>query len=176
MTEIKKHCDTCRHSYDRQDRNPDGSGNKIWIQPTILPHTQNKCYWRTGTRAIAAFGNPSQRKEQIMKNNYSIVQRNALVEDHLWCINSFMEKNRKLVKATGMEHDDVFQQLALRLIKAVAGYDPDKGALQQHIFAQFKYELLDCKAARRICGMTHVPGAVSRDHILSLENLCAHLL
>ncbi len=77
-----------------------------------------------------------------MKNNYSIVQRNALVEDHLWCINSFMEKNRKLVKATGMEHDDVFQQLALRLIKAVAGYDPDKGALQQHIFAQFKYELL----------------------------------
>ncbi len=109
-----------------------------------------------------------------MKNNYSIVQRNALVEDHLWCINSFMEKNRKLVKATGMEHDDVFQQLALRLIKAVAGYDPDKGALQQHIFAQFKYELLDCKAARRICGMTHVPGAVSRDHILSLENLCDH--
>lgn len=109
-----------------------------------------------------------------MKNNYSIVQRNALVEDHLWCINSFMEKNRKLVKATGMEHDDVFQQLALRLIMAVAGYDPDKGALQQHIFAQFKYELLDCKAARRICGMTHVPGAVSRDHILSLENLCDH--
>lgn len=109
-----------------------------------------------------------------MKNNYSIVQRNALVEDHLWCINSFMEKNRKLVKATGMEHDDVFQQLALRLIKAVAGYDPDKGALQQHIFAQFKYELLDCKAARRICGMTHVPGAVSRGHILSLENLCDH--
>ena len=68
-----------------------------------------------------------------MKNNYSIVQRNALVEDHLWCINSFMEKNRKLVKATGMEHDDVFQQLALRLIKAVAGYDPDKGALQPHL-------------------------------------------
>lgn len=144
------------------------------IQLTILPHTQNKCYWRTGTRAIAAFGNSNQRKEQIMKNNYSIVQRNALVEDHLWCINSFMEKNRKLVKATGMEHDDVFQQLALRLIKAVAGYDPDKGALQQHIFAQFKYELLDCKAAHRICGMTHVPGAVSRDHILSLENLCDH--
>ena len=128
------------------------------IQPTILPH-------------IAAFGNPSQRKEQIMKNNYSIVQRNALVEDHLWCINSFMEKNRKLVKATGMEHDDVFQQLALRLIKAVAGYDPDKGALQQHIFAQFKYELLDCKAAYRLCGITDAPKKFRKGNIISLDSI-----
>ena len=106
-----------------------------------------------------------------MKNNYFIVQRNALVEDHLWCINSFMEKNRKLVKATGMEHDDVFQQLALRLIKAVAGYDPDKGALQQHIFAQFKYELLDCKAAYRLCGMTGAPKEFRKSHIVSLDAL-----
>lgn len=104
-----------------------------------------------------------------MKNNYSIVQRNALVEDHLWCINSFMEKNRKLVKATGMEHDDVFQQLALRLIKAVAGYDPDKGNLQQHIFAQLKYELLNCKAAFRLCGMTGAPRGFQKSDIISLD-------
>ena len=106
-----------------------------------------------------------------MKNNYSIVQRNALVEDHLWCINSFMEKNRKLVKATGMEHDDVFQQLALRLIKAVAGYDPDKGALQQRIFAQFKYELLDCKAAYRLCGITDAPKKFRKGNIISLDSI-----
>lgn len=109
-----------------------------------------------------------------MKNNYSITQRNAIVEGHLWCIDSFMEKNRKLVKATGMESEDVSQQLALRLIKAVAGYDPDKGNLQQHIFAQFKYELLDCKAACRICGMTNVPRAVRKNHILSFESLIDH--
>ena len=99
-----------------------------------------------------------------MKNNYSIVQRNALVEDHLWCINSFMEKNRKLVKATGMEHDDVFQQLALRLIKAVAGYDPDKGAL-------LKYELLNCKSAYRLCGITDAPKEFRKGNIISLDSI-----
>ena len=93
-----------------------------------------------------------------MKNNYSIVQRNALVEDHLWCINSFMEKNRKLVKATGMEHDDVFQQLALRLIKAVAGY-------------QFKYELLNCKSAYRLCGITDAPKEFRKGNIISLDSI-----
>ena len=83
-----------------------------------------------------------------MKNNYSIVQRNALVEDHLWCI-----------------------KLALRLIKAVAGYDPDKGALQQHIFAQFKYELLDCKAAYRLCGITDAPKKFRKGNIISLDSI-----
>lgn len=31
------------------------------------------------------------------------------------------------------EYDDVYQQLALRLIRAVAGFDPQKGILQQHM-------------------------------------------
>lgn len=92
-----------------------------------------------------------------MKNNYSIAQRNAIVEDHLWCIDSIIQKNRPLMRAARLEYDDVYQQLAIRLIKAVAGYDPDKGNLQQHIFAQLKYELLNCKAAFRLCGMTGAP-------------------
>ena len=66
-----------------------------------------------------------------MKNNYSIAQRNAIVEDHLWCIDSIIQKNRPLMRAARLEYDDVYQQLAIRLIKAVAGYDPDKGNLQQ---------------------------------------------
>ena len=99
-----------------------------------------------------------------MKNNYSIAQRNAIVEDHLWCIDSIIQKNRPLMRAARLEYDDVYQQLAIRLIKAVAGYDPDKGNLQQHIFAQLKYEFLNCKAAFRLCGMT---GAPSKRAILS---------
>ena len=104
-----------------------------------------------------------------MKNNYSIVQRNAIVEDHLWCIDRVIQKNRPLMRAARLEYDDVYQQLAIRLIKAVAGYDPDKGSLQQHIFAQLKYELLNCKAACRRYGMTGVPGDFRSSNIISLD-------
>ena len=68
-----------------------------------------------------------------MKNQYSIAQRNRIVEQHLYCIDKVIGKNRGLMKAARLDYDDVYQQLALRLIKAVAGYDPDKGPLKQHI-------------------------------------------
>lgn len=44
------------------------------------------------------------------------------------------------------------QQLALRLIRAVETFDPDKGVLL--ILAQLKYELLSCKTPRRLYGIT----------------------
>lgn len=104
-----------------------------------------------------------------MKNNYTIAQRNAIVEDHLWCIDRTIQKNRPLMRAAGLEYDDVYQQLAIRLIKAVAGFDPEKGTLQQHIFAQLKYELLNCKAACRICGMPGAPKDFRKSKIISLD-------
>lgn len=106
-----------------------------------------------------------------MKNNYSIAQRNAIVEDHLWCIDSIIQKNRSLMKAARLEYDDVYQQLAIRLIKAVAGYNPEKANLQQHIFAQLKYELLNCKTAYRLCGVTSAPKEFRKGHIVSLDAL-----
>lgn len=68
-------------------------------------------------------------------------------------------------------YDDVYQQLALRLIKAVAGYDPEKGRLEQHIFAQLKYELLSCRSAYRLCGMTGTPLSFRKSHIISIDAL-----
>ena len=76
-----------------------------------------------------------------MNNNYTIAQRNALVEKYLWCIDTVIRKNRLLLRAARLEYDDVYQQLALRLIRAVSGFDPQKGTLQQHIFAQLRMEL-----------------------------------
>lgn len=76
-----------------------------------------------------------------MKNNFTISQRNAIVEDHLWCIDSVMKENRTLIRAARLEADDVYQQLALRLIQAVMSYDPQKDNLEQHIFAQLRREL-----------------------------------
>ena len=76
-----------------------------------------------------------------MKNNYSIAQRNAIVEANLWCIDNVIRQNRPLMRAARLEYDDVYQQLALRLIRAVMSYDPEKGNLEQHIFAQLRMEL-----------------------------------
>ena len=104
-----------------------------------------------------------------MKNNYSIAQRNAIVEANLWCIDSVIHQNRPLMRSARLEYDDVYQQLALRLIKAVAGYDPEKGRLEQHIFAQLKYELLSCKSAYRLCGMTGTPHSFRKSHIISID-------
>ena len=79
-----------------------------------------------------------------MKNNFTIFQRNAIVENHLWCIKTVMKQNRALIRAAKLDTDDVYQQLALRLIRAVMSYDPEKGDLgnlEQHIFAQLRMEL-----------------------------------
>ena len=56
-----------------------------------------------------------------MKNNFTISQRNAIVENHLWCIKAVMKQNRALIRA--------------------AKLDPEKGDLEQHIFAQLRMEL-----------------------------------
>ena len=52
-----------------------------------------------------------------------------------------MKQNRALIRAAKLDTDDVYQQLALRLIRAVMSYDPEKGNLEQHIFAQLRMEL-----------------------------------
>ena len=59
-----------------------------------------------------------------MKNNFTISQRNAIVENHLWCIKAVMKQNRALIRAAKLDTDDVYQQLALRLIRAVMSFDP----------------------------------------------------
>ena len=76
-----------------------------------------------------------------MKNNFTISQRNAIVENHLWCVNTVMKQNRAFIRAAKLDTDDVYQELALRLIRAVMSYDPEKGNLEQHIFAQLRMEL-----------------------------------
>lgn len=92
-----------------------------------------------------------------MKNNYSIAERNRIVEEHLWCIDRVIRKNRSLMRAARLDYDDVYQQLSIRLIRAVAGFDPQKGKLKQHIFAQLRFELLNCKRPYRMFGMTGLP-------------------
>ncbi len=104
-----------------------------------------------------------------MKNTYSIAERNAIVEEHLWCIKAVIKQNGALMQAAHLDYDDVYQQLAVRLINAVSGFDPEKGKLEQHIFAQLKYELLKCKAPYLMYGMTGLPKDYRSSKIISID-------
>lgn len=101
--------------------------------------------------------------------NITIQERNRIVEDHLWCIDAVMRRNAALIKAAHLERDDVYQQLSLRLIRAVEGFDPRKGKLDQHILAQLKYELLNCKSAYRTTGFTGAPADFRGSNVISFE-------
>ena len=105
-----------------------------------------------------------------MKDNYSIAERNRIVEEHLWCIDRVIRKNRSLMRAARLDYDDVYQQLSIRLIRAVAGFDPQKGKLKQHIFAQLRFELLNCKRPYRMFGMTGLPADYRGKKIISIED------
>lgn len=103
-----------------------------------------------------------------MKNTYSIAQRNALVEENLSCVDTVMRRNRRLIRDARLEQDDVYQQLALRLIKAVGNYDPEKGSLEKHILAQLRYELVNCLSTKRRFGVSEAPGDFG-GKLISLE-------
>ncbi len=101
-----------------------------------------------------------------MKNNYSIAERNQIVEENLPMIDKVIRMNYGLIVAAHLDHKDVYQDLAIRLIRCVDNFDPDKGNLHTHICCQLKYELLNCKAPYRLTGITGVPANFRRNNIL----------
>lgn len=103
-----------------------------------------------------------------MKNNYSFDERNRIVEENLFRIEKTIHRNRALMKAARLDYDDVYQELAIRLIRCVEGFDPEKGTLEQHIDAQLHYELLNCKDSRSRYGFTCAPRDL-RGVVVSLD-------
>lgn len=106
-----------------------------------------------------------------MKNTYSLGTRNAIVEANLHRIDKVMRRNRGLIRAARMDRDDVYQQLAIRLIRAVDSFDPEKGTLGQHIDAQLQYEMLNCKRPYRLHGVTGLPADYRGGQIISFESI-----
>ena len=106
-----------------------------------------------------------------MKDNISYELRNRIVEEHLHCIDTVIRQNWTLIQAAHLEREDVYQQLAVRLIRCVDTYDPAKGSLKKRIYAQLKYELLNCKEVRRLTGITGAPKEFRRGNIVSLNTI-----
>lgn len=106
-----------------------------------------------------------------MNNNYSLAERNRIVEEYLPDIDRMIRKNRALMRAAKLEYDDVYQQLSLRLIRAVNTYDPEKGELGVHIRAQLRFELLNCRAPKHLYGMTGPPKNFGRGSLISFQEI-----
>ena len=100
----------------------------------------------------------------------SIQERNDLVVTYLWCIDCVIRQNYSLVQAAHLDRDDVYQALAVRLIRAVELYRPGTRSLKSYIFMQLKYELLNCKSARARYGLGAAPYDL-RGAVVSLEAL-----
>lgn len=86
-----------------------------------------------------------------------IEKRNQLVMDHLWCIDSVIRQNHSLIQAAHLDKEDVYQSLAMRLIRAVELYRPGAKSLKGYVFMQLKYELLNCKSAKARYGFCAAP-------------------
>lgn len=100
----------------------------------------------------------------------SIKERNQLVLAYLWCIDCVIRQNYSLVQAAHLDRDDVYQALAVRLIRAVELYRPGARSLKSYIFMQLKYELLNCKSARIRYGFGAAPYNL-QGAVVSLEAL-----
>ena len=90
----------------------------------------------------------------------TIPQRNSLVQEYLWCIDSVIKQNYSLIQAARLDRDDVYQSLAVRLIRAVELYDPDMEnghSLENYIFMSLRYEMRTCSSARAMYGFRDAP-------------------
>ncbi len=101
----------------------------------------------------------------------TVSQRNDLVEQYLWCIDSVIWQNQTLIIGAHLDREDVYQSLAVRLIQAVRRFNPDKGrSLKGYIFDQLKYELLSCSGPQAKFGFMDAPYHL-RDAVVSMDSL-----
>lgn len=95
-----------------------------------------------------------------MKNGFTITQRNAVVEQYLWCIDTVMAQYAAWMQAEPIDPDDVYQSLAVRLIRAVNSYDPRKGYLKEYILSQLKWEMVRVRSTQAVYGLTQAPANI----------------
>ena len=106
-----------------------------------------------------------------MKLFNTIEERNAIVEKNLSLIDKAAENHSDIIKTASMDEDDVYQQLAVRLVKAVDAYDESQGELEGYLETQLERELFCCAHPRRLYGLTDAPTALRKNRVVSLDAL-----
>ncbi len=91
----------------------------------------------------------------------AVSERNELLEKYMDLPGYIIRQNWTLVVATGMEVEDVRQELLLRGLQAIETYDPNAGAsLRTHLNIAMQYQLMKLARAASSRGMTDVPHGV----------------
>lgn len=81
--------------------------------------------------------------------------RNELFAQHKDLIPRTMNRNRLLLRALGLEQDDVYQELAIVALKAIDAFDPRRSEdIRAHIWMKLQYAVLDLKRNHCPYGMT----------------------
>lgn len=72
--------------------------------------------------------------------------RNELFVQHEDLIPRTMARNRLLLRALGLERDDVYQELAIAALKAIDTFDSRRSEdIRGHIWMKLQYAILDLK-------------------------------
>lgn len=94
--------------------------------------------------------------------------RNEIFLENEGMIRRTIRRNRLLIRALGMDLDDVYQELALAELKAIDGFDPSRSeSIRGHIWVQLQYAVLDMKRRQRPHGLTGL--GEQRPVVLSFE-------
>lgn len=99
-----------------------------------------------------------------MKNNYFIAERNRIVEEHLPSIDRVLRRNRALIQAAHLEDEDVYQDLAIRLILSVERYDPGEGSLGHYLYTQLLDEMQNRQEIRKLLDTRKAAGGLQRGY------------
>lgn len=101
----------------------------------------------------------------------TVTQRNDLVEQYLWCIDSVIQNYEKQVNKAHLDREDVYQSLALRLIQIVERYHPSmRRDPEEYILDQLKREFRACCGPRARYGFRKAPYQVSVA-VISMDSL-----
>lgn len=97
---------------------------------------------------------PAPKRPRIL----SIEERNDFVLQYMDYAKSMISHMWPVVAATRMDTEDLLQELAERLIRAIDTYDPTKGAsLKTHIHQALRCEILTNADETRARGITEIP-------------------
>lgn len=85
-----------------------------------------------------------------MKDKYTVAERNRIVEEQLCCIDKVLYRYRNLLHTARLEYDDLYQDLAIRLILAVDSYHTEVGPLWPYLIHQLEQELTSSQEIQRL--------------------------
>ena len=84
-----------------------------------------------------------------MKDKYTVAERNRIVEENLTCIDQVLRR-LKWITLAHVDPDDLYQDLALRLILAVDSYHTEVGPLRPYLIHQLEQELTSSQEIQRL--------------------------